>query len=446
MSLANSLRRPPTSNRSRPEKARYAKERSISRCSQRRVASGAETRNLGFGTLQDQDRHSRSVSSPAQRRSRNACSVSCAEDVEVPRRDLVPHVVVGKVVVLLAQVAWLVVMADDDPEHDVVAARGVERADGVDGLEAFVGAVAHADVPALLDCVPAIDGDPDVTRGILVAAGELRKLDVVAAVLPELVLALCVADSPFPRFRGVGQQLALRRDERRLVAAGIIERVVVEDLGDVAGEAVDVEVEPEIEVVDVRRPRSVRIQLAAHRDLRVDAAVPVEHPVVDVLVPPALEFRGDREVGGGKVRRRFRRDDHGVGVLCGVPAEGPRVRRAAALRAETVLVAVLRRRRLRAGVRPVVRDDCEGRGPTPEHAPTFEVREPDLEPAALELADPPIDPPPCPGREMVITPERHALYLLSSRATRSNETSSPAVRSTTAEATCATVSRRAGAA
>src|SRR2546430_8594681 len=151
--------------------------------------------------------------------------------------------------------------------------------------------------------------------------------------------------------------------------------------------------------------RVVRVEHPAHSEVGVDLAIAVEFPAVDVLIPAALKFGGDRERGGFEIARGLDIDYHRVGIDGGIPsvrlpgrsairrtvlerAEGCSV----ALRVDAVLEGILWRHRL-ARERVVIRHDRERLCATPKHAPAVEVAPPHLKPAAVHLWDPPEDRP-----------------------------------------------------
>jgi hypothetical protein len=68
---------------------------------------------------------------------------------------------------------------------------------------------------------------------------------------------------------------------------------VLEDLEDVGAEPVDVEVDAVVHVVYMRLVLGERVQRTTHAECSVDRPGSVELPPVHVLVPAALELRGD---------------------------------------------------------------------------------------------------------------------------------------------------------
>jgi hypothetical protein len=179
---------------------------------------------------------------------------------------------------------------------------------------------------------------------------------------------------------------------------------VLEDLEDVGPESVDVEVDAVVHVVHVRLVVGERVQRAAHAERGVDFSGAVELPAVHVLVPAALELRRDLQPAGPEVARPLDGHLDCLGVDDGVErvrrprrdAVGRRVPQGAevgpaALGVEPVLVGVLGRRRLDHGA--VVGHDRERLRSAPHHASAVEVRPPDLQAAALLLADAPVDRP-----------------------------------------------------
>src|SRR5690242_15184236 len=99
-------------------------------------------------------------------------------------------------------------MADRHPDHDVAAGGGVERALGVDGLEAIVGAV-EADIGAGLDAPSAVDRGPHVAGRVLVGPGALGQLDLEAAFVSHRARAGEIAHTELAGTRRIREELAL---------------------------------------------------------------------------------------------------------------------------------------------------------------------------------------------------------------------------------------------
>src|SRR3954471_18694374 len=143
-----------------------------------------------------------------------------------------------------------------------------------------------------------------------------------------------------------------------MIPAWVVEAVVTKRLEHIAGEAVDVEIDPKVHVVDMGLVTGKGIQGSSHGDSRVDAAIAVELPAVDVLVPAALELGRDDEVRRFEIGRWMNVDDNSFGIdggiecrVCpGIDAVGSRVLErpeagSAALRVDSVLIGMLWRRR-----------------------------------------------------------------------------------------------------
>jgi hypothetical protein len=126
--------------------------------------------------------------------------------------------------------------------------------------------------------VAAIDSRPDVGGRVAVGATLGGDLHLVAAGFDVAGDgAHQVPNAELARRRRVEQVLALGALHRPLVGErGVVETVVGEHLEHVAGEAVDVEIDPEVHVVDVRHVRVDRMELAAHPEVDVDPAVAVD--------------------------------------------------------------------------------------------------------------------------------------------------------------------------
>src|SRR5262249_36446034 len=133
---------------------------------------------------------------------------------------------------------------------------------------------------------------------------DLWQLNLVTFELTRLVLADRVAHSPFPGAAGIRQQFCLIQYRFPFVTARIVKIVVIEHFADVVRElAVSIKIDPEIEVVKVSLGGAIGIEHATHGDLRMNRAIAVEFPSMDVLVPATLEFCADSkpcrlEIGG----------------------------------------------------------------------------------------------------------------------------------------------------
>src|SRR5262245_35839557 len=131
---------------------------------------------------------------------------------------------------------------------------------------------------------------------------------------------------------------------------------MIELLDDVMWElAVDVEVNPEIDVVHVRGLFGPRVQVAGHGYPGMNGPIAVEFPTVDVLIPTALKPRSDREASRVETVLALDLYRDGVNVVGSVVCHIVKCcalerseRGATAMCVEAILIAEVRPWRLRA--------------------------------------------------------------------------------------------------